>query len=118
MLWIVTAARDRQPSRPGASFRVRGPGWLIAEYGSHLKGYAAAGRRIVVVTDVRNDSPADARTSASIETWASGFVGRPLDLLEGPEGDVLVTDFFQGTVLRFFKSTREREQVLPSKAAE
>lgn len=48
----------------GASFRVRGPGWLIAEYGSHLKGYAAAGRRIVVVTDVRNDSPADARTSA------------------------------------------------------
>lgn len=91
--------------------------WLIAEYGSHLKGYVAAGRRIVAVPDVRNGSPAAAR-EVRIETWASGFAGRPLDLLEGPEGDVLVTDFFQGTILRFFKSTRERPRVRPSAVAE
>lgn len=91
--------------------------WLIAEYGSHLKGYADAGRRIIVVPDVRNGSAA-AASGVRIETWASGFVGRPLDLLEGPEGEVLVTDFFQGTILRFFKSTRQRRRVRPSKASE
>ena len=86
--------------------------WLIAEYGSHLKGYEKAGRRIIVVPDVRNDSPVAAR-AVSIETWASGFSGRPLDLLESPSGEVLVTDFFQGTILRFFKSERERRRVRP-----
>ncbi|HEY6724671.1 MAG TPA: PQQ-dependent sugar dehydrogenase, partial [Polyangiaceae bacterium] len=91
--------------------------WLIAEYGSHLKGYTDAGRCIVVVPDVRNGSPA-AASKPRVETWASGFVGRPLDLLQGPEGEILVTDFFQGTILRFFKSTHERQRVRPSKIGE
>jgi len=78
--------------------------WLIAEYGSHLKGYTNVGRRIIIVPDVRNDKP----RPVEIRSWATGFAGRPLDLLEGPEGEVLVTDFFQGTILRFFKSDRKR----------
>ena len=78
--------------------------WLIAEYGSHLKGYANVGRRIIVVPDVRNDNP----HPVELRSWATGFAGRPLDLLESPEGEVLVTDFFQGTILRFFKSARKR----------
>ncbi|HEU5074133.1 MAG TPA: PQQ-dependent sugar dehydrogenase, partial [Polyangiaceae bacterium] len=91
--------------------------WLIAEYGSHLKGYADAGRRISVVKDVRNGNPARPG-GASIETWARGFQGRPLDLLQSPEGEVLVTDFFHGTILRFFKSNRRRERARSSKVPE
>lgn len=84
--------------------------WLIAEYGSHLKGYEKAGRQVVVVPDIRNDSP----RAVKPEVWATGFAGRPLDLLQSPEGEVLVTDFFAGSIYRFFKSDRERQRVRPS----
>lgn len=84
--------------------------WLIAEYGSHLKGYAEVGRRIIVVPDVRNEN----RREVELRDWATGFSGRPLDIVQDGDGAIYVTDFFQGSILRFFKSNRERRRVRPS----
>ena len=52
--------------------------------------------------------------TGSVDIWASGFAGRPLDLIAGPDGDVFVTDFEQGTVWRFFPSDRKRVTFSPS----
>jgi hypothetical protein len=77
---------------------------LIAEFGSYITRFRRAGRQLVTVDPV----------DGSVDIWASGFAGRPLDVLAGPSGDVYVTDFEQGTVFRFFPSKRKRMTFSPS----
>jgi len=77
---------------------------LIAEFGSYITRFRRAGRQLTTVDPV----------DGSVDIWASGFAGRPLDVLAGPSGDIYVTDFEQGTVWRFFPSDRKRMTFSPS----
>ncbi len=88
----------------GAAFPALKGKLLIAEFGSYITRFRLAGRQLTAV------DPAD----GSVEIWASGFSGRPLDLIAGPDGDVFVTDFELGCIWRFFPSDRKRVTFSPS----
>ena len=77
---------------------------LIAEFGSYITRFRRAGRQLIAV------DPAD----GSVDIWASGFTGRPLDVLADASGSIFVTDFEQGVVWRFFASERKRVTFSPS----
>ena len=77
---------------------------LVAEFGSYISRFHRAGRRLIAVDP----------QSGAVEVWASGFLGRPLDVLVAQDGAVLVTDFEQGAVWRFFASDRQRTRFSPS----
>jgi len=82
---------------------------ITAEFGSYLAGHRQAGRRLSVITP---PAPGSTTTGAAT-TWASGFLGRPVDLAQGPDGSIYVSDFEMGVVWRFFASDRERPRFAP-----
>lgn len=83
---------------PGATGRL-----ITAEFGSYLAGYRQAGRRLTAI---------DPATGA-VQTWASGFPGRPVDVAVGPAGDLYVTDIESGVLWRLFASDRARPRFQP-----
>jgi glucose/arabinose dehydrogenase len=69
---------------------------VAAEFGSYLAGYESVGRRLVLAVLSRTA----AGTSATMVPLVAPFPGRPLDVVEGPDGSLYVTEFENGGVWR------------------
>jgi glucose/arabinose dehydrogenase len=69
---------------------------VAAEFGSYMAGFENAGRRLVaVVMDKQGEA-----WSGTVVPLVAPFPGRPLDVVEGPEGALYVADFESDTVWR------------------
>ncbi len=67
---------------------------LVAEFGSYLYSSRQSGRRLSLVAP----GPAGRESAATVAPLLDPFPGRPLDLVEGPDGRIQVADFEGGRV--------------------
>jgi len=81
----------------GAMFPELAGQLVVAEFGSYLDGYEDAGRRIVAAV-LRREASGGFR--AVVTPLVEAFPGRPLDLLQAPDGAIYVADFDSGVVWR------------------
>lgn len=74
---------------------------IVAEFGSFLAGFEHAGRRLVVAALTHEAEG----YRADVMPLVPDFPGRPVDVVEGPDGSLYVADFESDVVWRVVRDT-------------